>query len=95
MVTFAPCSEIDMLFDELHVPGHGSAPLHCSEPMELVTPALGDEAAGYSFDPAEAPVQLPPVWRCGCGFQLDAWIPPASSGGVDAGMTGAVMHPGQ
>ena len=94
LVTFAPCSEIDFLFDEQPLAREGSAPLHCSEPMELVIPALGDEAAGYSFDHTEAPVQLPPVWRCGCGFQLDAWIPPALARGFDADMAPAAMHLG-
>ncbi|MCQ6270292.1 hypothetical protein M8J71_07310 [Pseudarthrobacter sp. R1] len=43
--------------------------------MELVTPAVGPVAVGYTFEPDDGgPVQLPPVWRCGCGFQLDAWI---------------------
>ncbi len=53
----------------------GTAPVHCDSAMELVTPAVGPAAIGYSFDPGDGgPVQLPPVWRCGCGFQLDAWI---------------------
>lgn len=53
---------------------HG-APLHCGTTMELVTPAAGPVAIGYTFEPDDGcPVQLPPVWRCGCGFQLDAWI---------------------
>lgn len=42
--------------------------------MELVTPAVGPTAVGYTFEPADRPEELPPVWRCGCGFQLDAWI---------------------
>jgi hypothetical protein len=51
------------------------APLHCGTTMELVTPAVGPVAVGYTFKPDDGgPVQLPPVWRCGCGFQLDAWI---------------------
>jgi hypothetical protein len=54
--------------------GTGRA-FHCGAPMDLVTPAVGPAAVGYSFEPEDgAPVQLPPVWRCGCGFQLDAWI---------------------
>ncbi|MGF9650342.1 hypothetical protein AAIH32_20480 [Pseudarthrobacter oxydans] len=52
-----------------------AAPLHCGTTMELVTPAVGRVAVGYTFEPDDGgPVQLPPVWRCGCGFQLDAWI---------------------
>ncbi|GGG97642.1 hypothetical protein GCM10011577_21240 [Pseudarthrobacter polychromogenes] len=54
--------------------GSGAA-LHCGTAMDLVTPAVGPAAVGYSFEPeGGGPVQLPPVWRCGCGFQLDAWI---------------------
>lgn len=54
---------------------NGTVPVHCGCAMELVTPAVGPAAIGYSFDPGDGgPVQLPPVWRCGCGFQLDAWI---------------------
>ncbi len=51
------------------------AAVHCGTAMELVTPAVGPAAVGYTFEPHDGgPVQLPPVWRCGCGFQLDAWI---------------------
>lgn len=47
--------------------------MHCGEPMELVVPAVGLQAVEYSFEPEEGePVHLPPVWRCNCGFQLDA-----------------------
>ena len=92
MVTFERCSEIGMRFDERQPPGAGSAPLHCSEPMDLVTPALGAGAAVYSFDHAGGPVQLPPVWRCGCGFQLDAWAPPEASWGFVAGTAPSAMH---
>jgi hypothetical protein len=54
--------------------GSGVA-LHCGTAMDLVTPGVGHAAVGYSFEPEDGgPVQLPPVWRCGCGFQLDAWI---------------------
>lgn len=54
--------------------GSGAA-FHCGAAMDLGTPAVGPAAVGYSFEPEDgAPVQLPPVWRCGCGFQLDAWI---------------------
>lgn len=48
-------------------------PVHCGTPMELVTPAVGPKSVGYTFEPPVEPVLLPPVWRCGCGFQLDAW----------------------
>jgi hypothetical protein len=44
--------------------------------MELVTPAVRRAVMGYTFGPDEpGPVQLLPVWRCQCGFQLDAWNP--------------------
>lgn len=49
------------------------AAVHCGTPMDLVTPATGPVATGYTFGPPVEAVQLPPVWRCGCGFQLDAW----------------------
>lgn len=94
MVTFARCSETGML-DEKHLSDAGGAPLHCSEPMELVTPAFGASAAVYSFDQAGGPVQLPPVWRCGCGFQLDAWVAPGAAWDFVAGMTPAAMYPGR
>ena len=56
-------------------PGDSNA-LHCGTPMELVTPAVGPADAGYTFEPEGAgPIELPPVWRCRCGFQLDAWLP--------------------
>jgi hypothetical protein len=43
--------------------------------MELATPAIGPAAAAYSFPPEDAVLtELPPVWRCRCGFQLDAWL---------------------
>lgn len=51
-----------------------SPAVHCGTTMELVTPAVGPAAVDYTFGPEETTVQLPPVWRCGCGFQLDAWI---------------------
>ncbi|WP_285249633.1 hypothetical protein [Pseudarthrobacter sp. fls2-241-R2A-168] len=53
----------------------GLAAVHCGTSMELVTPAVGPAAVGYTFGPDDGgPVQLPPVWRCGCGFQLDAGL---------------------
>lgn len=48
-------------------------PVHCATEMEMVIPAVGSTAVDYTFEPAEGPVRLPPVWRCSCGFQLDAW----------------------
>ena len=58
----------------------GLAAVHCGTTMELVIPAVGAAAVGYTFGPDDGgpvqlpPVQLPPVWRCGCGFQLDAGL---------------------
>ena len=52
----------------------GEPAVHCGAAMQLVTPAVGWEGASYTFGPADAGgVELPPVWRCACGFQLDAW----------------------
>jgi len=53
----------------------GGAAIHCGAPMQLVTPAVGWESASYTFAPTDCggTELLPPVWRCGCGFQLDAW----------------------
>ncbi|WP_147294406.1 hypothetical protein [Arthrobacter sp. RT-1] len=54
--------------------------VHCGTPMELATPAIGQVGAGYSFPPDNAVlIELPPVWRCRCGFQLDAWLPADSA----------------
>lgn len=56
----------------------GKAARHCGSPMQLVTPALRWERASYTFAPTDAgDTELPPVWRCACGFQLDAWTPDA------------------
>lgn len=55
--------------------GKAGAAIHCGSVMDLVTPAVGPSGVGYTFEPEDSgPVELPPVWRCGCGFQLDAWI---------------------
>lgn len=70
---FVPGTTLDPL-----LPLYGAAeaePVHCGTGMELVTPAVGRGLVGYTFEPDDAgPVQLPPVWRCGCGFQLDAGL---------------------
>ncbi len=47
------------------------APSHCGAPMEWTAPALNTMSA-YSFDAGTA--ELPPVWRCSCGFQLDGIV---------------------
>jgi hypothetical protein len=54
------------------VPGPGlAAPSHCGVAMEWRTP---DPVAltVYSFDTVAA--ELPPVWCCRCGFQLDGVV---------------------
>lgn len=48
-------------------------PVHCASEMEMVIPAVGSTAVDYTFEPPDGPLRLPPVWRCSCGFQLDAW----------------------
>lgn len=70
MVTFAEFSPSNSFSG---VPAtDDSLATHCGEPMELVVPAVGPQAV-ESFEPEEgAAVHLPPVWRCNCGFQLDA-----------------------
>lgn len=53
----------------------GEPAVHCGARMQLVTPALGWEGACYTFASTGAHgTKLPPVWRCSCGFQLDAWV---------------------
>lgn len=47
------------------------APSHCGAPMDWTAPALNTMSA-YSFDAGTA--ELPPVWRCSCGFQLDGIV---------------------
>jgi hypothetical protein len=46
------------------------APLHCGVPMQWRSPEPV-AMSSYSFGPADPPLALPAVWRCGCGFQLD------------------------
>lgn len=50
-----------------------AAPIHCGVPMEWKAPAPALMAM-YSFAPAGAEAELPPLWRCGCGFQLDGIV---------------------
>jgi hypothetical protein len=96
LVTFTELLPLDSPADSAHSSvsstsegkGNGLA-VHCGAPMDLVTPAVGPAAVGYSFEPEDgAPVQLPPVWRCGCGFQLDAWVrsPYARASQAEAGL---------
>jgi hypothetical protein len=52
----------------------GEPAVHCGAAMQLVTQAVRWEQASYTFAPADDEgTELPPVWRCACGFQLDAW----------------------
>jgi hypothetical protein len=89
LTTFAEVSPHDPCFDGpwadwsptsavasgLRADGRDGYAFHCGTPMELATPAIGP-AAGYSFPADDAVlIELPPVWRCQCGFQLDAWRP--------------------
>jgi hypothetical protein len=55
----------------LTAPAAQAAPSHCGVPMEWRTP---DPVAlsVYSFDTRAA--ELPPVWCCRCGFQLDGVV---------------------
>lgn len=52
-----------------------AAPVHCGVPMEWKTPAI--TMSVYSMAPATAAVELPPLWRCACGFQLDGIVRPS------------------
>ncbi|MDN4643728.1 hypothetical protein [Arthrobacter sp. PsM3] len=52
-----------------------TAPSHCGMAMEWKAPASATKSVySYSFAPADAAAELPPVWRCGCGFQLDGAV---------------------
>lgn len=55
-----------------------AAPVHCGTPMEWQTPVSASMSV-YSFAPADAAAELPPLWRCGCGFQLDGIIRPSGT----------------
>lgn len=88
--TFAGLSEFDLLMDQQQ-PAGSVTPRHCGGPMELQTPSLGPATVGYTFEPAGIPLELPPVWRCACGFQLDAWVPPGP--GPLIGAAGAPPQP--
>ncbi|MCB5292181.1 hypothetical protein [Arthrobacter sp. SO3] len=52
-----------------------AAPSHCGMAMQWKAPASATRSLySYSFAPADAAAELPPVWRCGCGFQLDGAV---------------------
>ncbi|WP_156810720.1 hypothetical protein [Arthrobacter sp. FB24] len=63
--------------DSARIPdGSGAAgypPKHCGVAMEWSKPAAQTMSA-YSYDAGEALADLPEVWRCRCGFQLDSWV---------------------
>jgi len=60
-----------------------AAPVHCGMPMEWKSPASATMSV-YSFAPAEAAAELPPLWRCGCGFQLDGIM---RTSGIPSGLS--------
>jgi hypothetical protein len=49
------------------------APRHCGLPMEWTDPAEHATTV-HSFDADSSAGDLPPVWRCFCGFQLDSIV---------------------
>jgi hypothetical protein len=55
------------------------APRHCGAAMEWTTPTPGPTGFAYSFEAAEVPAELPAVWRCSCGFQLDSLVNPVGA----------------
>jgi hypothetical protein len=57
---------------------NGQAPVHCSGPMELRAFVPGQSTAIHTYDTGRDTAAFPPVWRCHCGFQLDAQPAPAS-----------------
>jgi hypothetical protein len=64
--------------------GTGSAgypPRHCGVAMEWSNPATRAVAA-YSYDSGHNVADLPDVWRCLCGFQLDSWVNVATTAGL-------------
>ena len=50
-----------------------AGPVHCGMPMEWKAPAPALMSV-YSFAQADVSAELPPLWRCGCGFQLDGIV---------------------
>lgn len=49
------------------------APRHCGTSMEWKSPSLAAVSA-HTFETPDEPVNLPPLWRCRCGFQLDGVV---------------------
>jgi hypothetical protein len=61
------------------LPSQG-APSHCGVAMVWKTPEPVAMSV-FSFDTGAE--ELPPVWRCSCGFQLDGNVPaPAAVAGL-------------
>jgi hypothetical protein len=52
------------------------APCHCGVAMEWKTPNQVVTSV-FSFDTGAE--ELPPVWRCRCGFQLDGVVHPSAA----------------
>jgi hypothetical protein len=57
----------------------GHVPLHCGTPMEWSEFVPAQSMVLHTFDTEREASTYPPVWRCGCGFQLDAQPAPASA----------------
>ena len=56
---------------------NGQVPVHCGGPMELRAFVPGQSMAIHTYDTDRENAVFPPVWRCRCGFQLDAQPAPA------------------
>lgn len=70
-----PHHAVGELRPEAGFPGLASgAPRHCGVPMEWKAPAAV-AMAGISLTVPGASAELPPLWRCECGFQLDGKHP--------------------
>ena len=61
-----------------------NAPLHCGAPMQWTSPEPG-AMPSYSFGPADPSLDLPALWRCPCGFQLDGGFQLGEGGLFDGG----------
>jgi hypothetical protein len=62
--------------------------------MELATPALAWAGTDYTFEPEGiCRTELPPVWRCQCGFQLDAWLPGGDAPAYVPGLSARRLEP--
>ncbi|MET3950909.1 hypothetical protein [Arthrobacter sp. UYEF36] len=70
---FSGCSVAELASASVTPVQSQAAPVHCGMPMEWKTP-MSATMSVYSFTPADAAAELPPLWRCGCGFQLDGMV---------------------